>query len=287
MKRILTDMVTKLQRAMRRSDQASDGVLLPAQRQEPCIDLFYWQPRTGVNFGDELGRVVVELMLAEKGYTLFDRTRKQRQLLSVGSIIHFAHDNAVIWGSGRNGKIDDADHRFNALDVRAVRGPRTQEFLKKRGIHAPEVFGDPALLLPSLTKGRFKSTFEKKAVFVPNLNDVKNVDVRKNYSDLGVATISPMQGWNIVVRDILKYSFVMASSLHGLIIAEAFGIPARYVRLSEHENMFKYQDYYEGTGRNLDDFARSVPEALEMGGMQPLHFAPSLLMAAFPYDLWE
>ncbi len=253
----------------------------------PTIDLFFWRPKEGVNFGDELSRTITELMLADRGFTLSDQVSCARQLLAIGSVLHFAEDQAVVWGSGRNGKVPDDAHAFAALDVRAVRGPRTQEFLKKRGINAPDVYGDPALLLPVLTKGRFKPSRQKKILFVPNLNDYKEHPNGLDFSAHGVDTLSPKQGWNKAVEEIVQYEFVAASSLHGLIIAEAFGIPARYVRLTEQENLFKYHDYYEGTGRSLTDIAPSVPEAIEMGGMMPPVFNAKKLMDSFPYDLWE
>jgi pyruvyltransferase len=39
---------------------------------------------------------------------------------------------------------------------------------------------------------------------------------------------------------------VLSSSLHGIVLAEAFRIPARMLRLTENEPLYKYQDYYEG-----------------------------------------
>jgi pyruvyltransferase len=80
---------------------------------------------------------------------------------------------------------------------------------------------------------------------------------------------------------------VLASSLHALIVAEAYGIPARYVRLSDHESIFKYNDYYLGTGRQQDKIATSVDEAVEMGGFAPPQFDASKLLKAFPFDLWQ
>src|SRR5258708_1018524 len=100
----------------------------------PKLDLTYWSPAAGVNFGDFLSQVVGDLMLAKKGITLGDETKQNCQLLAIGSILHFARDGAIIWGAGVNGKIPPADHRFRHLDVRAVRGPLTREFLIHRGI---------------------------------------------------------------------------------------------------------------------------------------------------------
>jgi pyruvyltransferase len=250
----------------------------------PTVDLFVWRPSTGkINFGDFLSRVIVDLMLGTQGCTLGDETHRAFQLLAVGSVLHFASDGAVVWGSGVNGKIAVEKHRFKRLDVRAVRGPLTREFLVNRGIPAPDVYGDPGLLLPWLAPKRFKRVQGKGPGFVPNLNDLAYLD-RSDAN--GVPAISPLDSWNRCVAAILQHDLILASSLHGLIIAEAYGIPARYVRLSEEENLFKYRDYYAGTGRPNFGFARSIAEGLEMGGEALPRFDPGPLMRAFPFDLW-
>jgi len=49
---------------------------------------------------------------------------------------------------------------------------------------------------------------------------------------------------------LLDCGLVLSSSLHGLIFAEAFGVPARWLQLrgSAHsEGWFKYVDYFSGT----------------------------------------
>lgn len=254
----------------------------------PTVELSYWRPERNkaVNFGDELSRTVVELMLARRGATLFDSAPRQRQLLSVGSVLHMARDDAAIWGTGLHGNTPQRDHQYSRLDVRAVRGPVTRRFLSDRGIAVPEVYGDPALLLPALTNGRFKATSEFDVAFVPNLHDMNHV------RDTGLAArfpqmniVDPLRAWDVVVADILRYRLVLASSLHGLIVAEAFGIPAIFIRLTEHEPLLKYQDYYGGTGRGLT-YATSIEEGLKRGGVPFDGFDESKLMAAFPYDLW-
>ncbi|WP_217697164.1 polysaccharide pyruvyl transferase family protein [Pseudocolwellia agarivorans] len=223
--------------------------------------------------------------MAQTGKTLEDEAKRKRELVAIGSVIHLAKEDAVIWGSGVNGKIPEHFHTYNSLEVRAVRGPYTREWLKdKKGIVSPEIYGDPALLLPSLTNGRFEATGTIEHVFVPNLNDMlTGVDL-----DLpeGTQVVSPMQSWHRVVEHILKARFVTASSLHGLVIAEAFGIPARYVRLSKQENLFKYKDYYAGTDRHEFEYANSIHEGLEMKGEKPIVINFDSLKDAFPYDLW-
>lgn len=249
----------------------------------PTVDLVYWRGKDFVNFGDECGRTVVELMLARKGITVFDEVKTSRRMIAVGSGLHYAENDTVLWGTGRNGAHPDSEHLFKRIDARAVRGPRTREFLMSRGIAVPEIYGDPALLLPMLTAGRFQPTGEFECGFVPNLNDYEDYP---SFSAIGIPVLDPRKSWNRAVAEILKYKFILASSLHALIIAEAFGIPARYVRLTEREGLFKYHDYYEGTGRILGEYARSIDQGLEMGGKELPDFDPSRLINAFPYDIW-
>ncbi|KAA8482793.1 pyruvyl transferase [Arcticibacter tournemirensis] len=247
------------------------------------IDLYFWSPPSGgLNFGDHLSKIIVNKVLADHNYMLEEEVKQSRRLLALGSVLHFAKDNDVIWGTGVNGKVDLSEHTYYQLDVRAVRGPLTRNFLLERGIEAPAVYGDPALLIPSLFPGRFKRTSKKDYVVVPNLHDMSIVQ-NSNAENI----VSPLSSWNRCISDILEADFVIASSLHGLIIAEAYGIPARYLRLSETENLFKYNDYMMGTGRDEIEPATSLAEALKMGGMKAPLFDSQKLLNAFPTDLWD
>lgn len=254
-----------------------------SSRDFPCVELFYWTPSgKRLNFGDHLAKVIVTKILADHNHLLDEETDRSRGLFAVGSIIHFASTDDVIWGSGINGKVDVKEHQFETLDVRAVRGPLTRAFLMERGIDVPTIYGDPALLMPTLFPGRFNRNPQSNYVVVPNMHDV---DIAEKANQQNV--ISPLSTWNRCIEDILKGELVISSSLHGLVIAEAYGVPARYLRLSEEENIFKYNDYMMGTGRGEIEAASSVEEALEMGGMSPPVFDAGKLMAAFPFDLWD
>ncbi len=63
--------------------------------------------------------------------------------------------------------------------------------------------------------------------------------------------VYPTEPWDEVIRKILDSEFVISSSLHGLIIADAFGVPSRLLKITDTEPLFKYRDYYEGTGRPI------------------------------------
>jgi len=266
-----------LNRLVKAKDDAGDAYGYPH------VELFFWKPEgSRLNFGDHLARVIVTKLLADRGHLLEEETARPRRLFAIGSVLHFAADGDVVWGSGVNGKVDPQLHRFRALDVRAVRGPLTRDFLAARGIAAPPVYGDPALLLPALFPGRFARDAQRPYAVVPNLHDLELAQ-RAGMRHL----VSPTWSWNRCVAEILKAELVVSSSLHGIIIAEAYGIPARYLRLSDTEHLFKYNDYMLGTGRKEIEPAGSVEEALEMGGMPPPVFDADALLAAFPLDLWS
>src|SRR5260221_10545819 len=104
--------------------------------------LYYWdaKPRCGFsNFGDELSRVIVEKITGQAVSTTAEPFIGRKKLLALGSIMHCAEENDVVWGTGINGKMaDNAHFRFQNLDIRAVRGPLTRKFLQDRGVTCPE-----------------------------------------------------------------------------------------------------------------------------------------------------
>lgn len=237
------------------------------------------------NFGDLLGPMIVRRMVERANMMTSGRRRRER-LLSVGSIMSLAADGDVIWGTGVNGKTADADYSFVHLDVRALRGPLTREFLQRRGIESPEVYGDPALLIPELfPEWATAATMKKRRVgVVPNFHDLSSM---REHPGL----ISPLRSPREVITDILQSETIIASSLHGVILAEAFGIPA-VALASRVEPPFKYHDYYQGTGRVgvplVEDFATAeeISHDVPWARLEEA-WSPRLLLEAFPSDMWS
>jgi pyruvyltransferase len=260
------------------------------------VPVLHWNPvrKTGIwgrrslrartvdNFGDLLGPLVVEGLVKRFGLTDAGQ-RSDRRLLSIGSILQFSTPGDVVWGSGVNGKVGADEYHLSGLDVRAVRGPLTRDILRERfGLAVPEVYGDPGLLLPYVQPQLTEWAKEKRfdVTIVPNLNDLRHAPRTPN-------TISPRAELWTVLRRIAQSRFVVGSSLHGVIVAEALGIPARAV-VSPLESPLKYQDYYLGTGRDPEGaFSPTVANALAKGGAQPPAWSPHPLLTAFPADLWR
>ncbi|GAA4753072.1 polysaccharide pyruvyl transferase family protein [Amnibacterium soli] len=234
------------------------------------------------NFGDLLGPEIVRRMRVLHGGADAPARPQAARLLSVGSILHFARDGDVVWGSGVNGRIPLDQYEDVRLDVRAVRGPRTAAFLAERGAAVPSVFGDPALLVPRLMPelAPGPAAARDDYVIVPNLHDHAAVARDRR-------TIDPRSPWRQVVGRIARARAVYASSLHGLVIAEAFGVPA--VRIAARlEQDLKYEDYALGSGGDLLPVFPDLPTAFAHPRAGRRDFAPDLekLMEAFPHDLW-
>ncbi len=113
---------------------------------------------------------------------------------------------------------------------------------------------------------------------VPNLHDLERMRFRRGVQ-------SPKAALDTVLRRIAQSRLVVGSSLHGIVIAESLGIPARLVRPAR-ESPIKYDDYYAATGRPHHAPASDVRSAVEAGGEPPIDWDPEPLRAAFPWDLW-
>lgn len=240
--------------------------------------LYWWKPNRGENFGDELSCALVERLI-ERSVERASLADPQRTLFALGSVLQMARDGDVIWGSGYWGH-PWITHQFTEVDIRAVRGPRTRALLLEKGMDCPEVYGDPALLTPLLFPEYQAVEPDEDYILIPHFTEVSRF--KKN-----AHLVSPRDNWKVVLQRILRSRLVISSSLHGIILAEAFGVPARMLRVSKHEPLFKYQDYYESTGRPDFKFATSVKEALEMGGERPGYIDLQPLLNAFPWDYFE
>lgn len=261
--------------------ELEEKCLILSKRRPPGL-FFFRKSFRFRNFGDELSPVLVAAILRHKypdaRWTL---QRKQRNMLAIGSILHFAKNSDVIWGTGINGKIAEDSYGFSTLDVRSVRGPRTWQFLLEKGIASPKIFGDPALLAPKFLKRPTVNGKVSDFIVIPHYHDLKAFEGVDNL-------VSPLQPLRVVLHSILSSRKVISSSLHGVILAEAYGIPAVLLLPNFDEDKYlKYLDYYEGTLRERIDVASSFDEARNMKGSGlPSNFSLDRLEAAFPSDFY-
>lgn len=218
------------------------------------IPLFWWSEtrlmsKSRENYGDLLSMYIVEKLSGKPVKWIQPKKipwykLKKQNFLSAGSIIHHANTKSIVWGSGI---IDNRQNIENA-DFRAVRGPRTRSYLLDLGYKCPEVYGDPAILLPICYDPPVSKNY--KYGIVPHYHDFQSVsEYFINRDDIKVIDLMTM---NIeeVTAQILECEKIISSSLHGLIVSHAYRIPAIWVKFSEKlfGNGVKFQDYFESVG---------------------------------------
>ena len=195
------------------------------------------------NVGDYLSKVVFEMLMHHfniKSYW----TGKTKCVAHIGSIIQFLGQNCVIYGSGFLFKwaMPQFARKKLKLDIRAVRGPLTRKVLLELGYSVPKVYGDPAILLPLFYYPNLKK--DKEFIVIPHESHYKDY-INKPYPVVSTLT----NDWKSFINSIVSAQLVISSSLHGIIIAETYGIPAIFLDETENPDQLKYEDYYLSTGR--------------------------------------
>ena len=170
-------------------------------------------------------------------------------LFTIGSILQYADNNSNIWGSGfisKNSKVHS-----KPSNIHAVRGPLSSHRLKELTGFECNVFCDPALLTARFIKP--ESTLGRNKIgLIPHYVDKNKISKTKIIMNESVklcdVETSDIQKF---VNEICSCEIVISSSLHGIILAEAFGITAIWAKFGEdvYGNDFKFYDYYLSTGR--------------------------------------
>lgn len=241
------------------------------------------------NLGDSLGEVIIKFMLDKAGVDIDAEVSKTKHFNCVGTNIQGSYQDATIWGSGI---LPLKTYAFwqkisrRKLDIRAVRGPLTRKVLLEQGYKCPEVYGDPAILMPLIYSPLNGGGHRRKKLIIPQF--VYEKEFRKAHPDEYMLSMNT-NDYRHVIDEIVSSEIVYTSSLHGIILAEAYGVPAVFFHGLEDYWDFKYYDWYQSTGRMEVRIAKTYEEALNMDP-QPLPNLDGLvkgLIDSFPYDLWE
>lgn len=233
------------------------------------------------NFGDIASRQIAEKL---SGAPVRNPIPGEPRLLAIGSVLHRAQSGDVVWGSGVKGEKDPLPEGID-LDVRAVRGPLSLEYLQKSGISTERVTHtfDPGVLFPHLYAAELeKSPARGGDRIIPHYHD--DLEMRRRHSSHVESFVSVDCTPLAMMRAIKGADRVFSSSLHGVIFAEAMGIPAYWLAPVGGENELKYYDYYYGTGRTDVKRFESLTEAMDSDPMPLPTFDVEAYLATFPHD---
>lgn len=206
------------------------------------------------NWGDDLNylflRKIIRNDVVIYDWSVFSKSLNTDNYLCIGSIIEYcSNSRSIVWGAGCISK----DIPFkNPKKVLAVRGPLTRRRLLDAGVSCPEVYGDPALLLPFFYKPRVKKKY--KIGVIPHYvdNDCQLVNFLRN-NDVKVIDLKNYLDFRDIIDGIYECEFILSSSLHGLIVADAYEIPNIWVEFSNNVigDGFKFYDYFLSVGRSV------------------------------------
>lgn len=263
------------------------------------VKMYWWryenQPRH--NFGDEISPLLVgELFDRDCVWTL----PYQCDVVAAGSIVELMMElkgvnRPVLWGTGfmrdEDGHIGERD-----FDVVAVRGARSRDRLESGRDQV--ALGDPGLLADVLLPARPAKTC--RLGVLPHFLDAEVGEVDWLRGQPGVRILDATDDPRTVVHAIAECETLLSSSLHGLIVADAIGVPNAHVKLSDNRfigGMYKFRDYYSAfsdparyTQVSIDRVLASGVDAIasdiETGYRVPTDL-PSIkkrLIEAFPFD---
>jgi len=217
------------------------------------------------NFGDMLTPVIVKHFTGQE--VKLAKIDSCGKLVAVGSLLGVVRENDIIWGTGSiEAREKGVFEQPNGSNFLAVRGPLTREIING---NVPEIYGDPAILLPLIYNPKIEK--KHKIGVVPHYVD-KNVSIKNHhFIDIGMP-------WKKVVDEIKSCEMIISSSLHGIICAEAYGISAQWVKYSDKivGGEFKFQDYFLGTGREKQEYLKDISPIKNLEELQKKLLAPLL-----------
>lgn len=197
----------------------------------------------------------------------------EENLIGIGSILFSGNKHSKIWGAG----FMSCEERCNGGLICAIRGKLSLEKIRNQISMGDSIkllpkiaIGDPALLLPMLIKPEPIKRYD--IGIIPHFSEFdffkRNFGNRFHIIDLRSADVER------ITSDITSCGHILSTSLHGIIVAHAYGIPALWMEFTGLENRtngFKFRDYFSSVEikeyspiRNLQESLESDESALDL-----------------------
>ena len=235
------------------------------------IDDHTWRGLIHRNWGDDINYYFIKEITSRPVVSLFNfrlaRKFKFKNFLCIGSLLGmpgYANENTIVWGAGSFGELKGVVSKH----ICSVRGKLTRNILIQKGIECPEVYGDPALLLPLVYQPRrgvqgsiaASSVQEvQKASYrmgiIPHVVDLHHLvieEIREKYAnEILIIDLAHYEKWTDVIDQICSCERILSSSLHGLIVSDAYQVPSCWIELSGRilGGYFKFFDYASSVNR--------------------------------------
>lgn len=220
------------------------------------IRLYWWTGDRGSNFGDALSPWLVSRVF---GVRVKYSDPRHADLAAVGSLLGLLPRDfaGIVWGSGT---MHSTLPLFDSADIRLVRGPVSNALLDRR---AP--FGDPALLTPRYFSPPGKRYRLGVMAHHGKMSRVTASQIVDRLPQGSAVFIDPLAPVDAVLCLIGQCEAIVSESLHGLIVADSYGIPNARGQFagSRSTGDLKYLDYWSSVGRD-PAYVRIVPATAEL-----------------------
>lgn len=203
---------------------------------------YYWESDHG-NFGDDLNLWLWDFLLPG-----FRDVHQETLLVGVGTVLNKVllpeGQHKLVIGSGFGyGSLPDMSRR-EEWDIRAVRGPQTAQ---KLGLDPSFGIIDPAVMVTEMPE--FQSITKRyRKSFIPHWESAISGIWSFVAANVGLNYIDPCGEAKSVIRKIAESELIIAESMHGAILADAFRVPWVAVTTSKNINSFKWNDWAQTVG---------------------------------------
>lgn len=240
------------------------------------LRLHWWKAEP--NFGDAINPLVVGHMAQRE---VVHTGPRKADLFAIGSMMQVVKrthkepredgGRLCVWGTGLLNPV--FGHGFlKHVDVALVRGPITAALLTLE----LRRFGDPGLLINEVLP--FDGTRGDRIGIVPHYTLMEDQALLAFVaSDPAYLLIDPRGDPAQVCLQIAACAHVYASSLHGLIVADAYGVPNSWIEPSG-QSWLKYLDYAASLGRR-DMVAPLTLDAVRTHKSAPIDYGDGITAA--------
>jgi len=244
------------------------------------------------NVGDRVNPLVVaEVGAAEVHYA---SNLAAPHLLAIGSIAGLANSSSLIWGSGvlHPGFGVGSPQPQN---VRALRGKLSFQAIRDAGIAIGNVpLGDPAFLAPKLLGIKRSPAPRWDLGIVMHYVDRTNPIFLRMLQQPNVVDLNVHSEPDAFLSTMAECEAVVSTSLHGLVFAEAMGIPNLWVKASDRVlgDGFKFCDWFSTTSRPQQmarplDLRDTADSLISMAALHDSDIDVESLRASFPHEIQE
>lgn len=302
------------------------------EQRQPAISLSWaatTKQRPFANLGDALSPIMVSALSGLPiAHRHFDTSISR--LACVGTIgQEFKNGLVHFWGTGVDRTKNPVNRslryyqrpRNTAFYVHALRGPLSAQTLAREGASVPPIYGDPVWFLPALLPPASQKQYELGIVVhlteLSELTDTATVQEKllrykipsSIAADVKIVTTLTQPSFAAIeakIQEITSCQRILSTSLHGLVIAEAYGIPCAHLRPNGRGKSFlkladeakpldhRFRDFYLGVGlekalvygqppteqTNWDDAMQAIDRY-----WQPLNWTGEDFLEAFPLPL--